>query len=68
MHQSTPGREQILNMATFQSHFPLVVARAVFGFALDIKPIWWYPYLRSREERILQLHNHTSKSVVSSRV
>ena len=29
--QNTPGDEQILNGATFQCYFPLVVAKVVFG-------------------------------------
>ena len=32
-------------------------------FTLGIKPIWWYPFLRSRKEKILQLCNLAIKSL-----
>ena len=38
--QNIPGKEQIFNVATFQYHFTLVVAKAVFGFASGFSPIW----------------------------
>ena len=63
--QNTPGREQIPNGATFQWHFPVVVAKDVFSFGSCIKPIWWYPDLRSREEKILQLCNLHFLAVMS---
>ena len=33
----------------------------VFGFDSGVKPIWWYPDLRSKEEKVLQFHNLTNK-------
>ena len=66
-YQNTPGREQMPNVATFQCHFLLVVAKAVFSFALGVKPIWRNPDVRSSKEKILQLCNQTSMSVMFGR-
>ena len=61
--------ENIFQMvATFQCRLPLVVAKGVFGFALGVKPIWWYHDLRSREEKIVQLQNLASKYVYVQQV
>ena len=45
----------------------LVVAKAVYGFALGIRPVWWYTDLISREEKILQLCILVSKYVMFGR-
>ena len=59
---------EIQNRATFKCHFLMVVAKTVLSFASAIRPIWWYPDLRTREEKILQLHSHAGKSVILARV
>ena len=62
-----PPIENKFQMGLHYSAISAGGCKSFFGFALAVKPIWWYPYLRSREEKILQLCNFASVSVMVSR-
>ena len=51
----------MLTGATFQCHFPLIVANTVLDLALGLILIWQYPEQRSNDENILQLPSLANK-------
>ena len=52
----------------FQCNLPLVVAKAVFGFASSVRPIGWQPDLRSNEENMVNFCNLVIRFVIFSSV
>ena len=59
-----PGKGHILNGATLKCHFPLLMAKAVFGFASGVKPMQWKPDIRSNEVNNLHFPSTANRSVM----